>query len=331
MSTPSRTERRDVDGPADIAVEIGTGRVEVRLVEIERAGSTEPGASPAEPPAPHGELRVEVTAQPDGAPGWVQGLAGLVDVLGGLERRLGLDLAAVTGPGAHLGENAEERARRAVQAVEIELTDGRLAVRGPRETVLRAVPLAVTVHAPSGSRMSVQAGAAPVEVTGRAGEAEITTTGGVTVAELSARSAIRSGAGDVAVGRVAGVLRVRGGAGEVTLGEVSAATEVRTGIGSVTITRLAADLAVRAGSGDICVRDASSGDLDLSTGAGSVRVGVHSGVDASVDLRSATGSASSDLPVSGTRPEPEGHSVVPLRIRGRSAAGSTRVQSAAPA
>ena len=92
--------------------------------------------------------------------------------------------------------------------------------------------------------------------------------------------------------------------------------------------RFAADLAVRAGSGDVTVRDASAGDLDLSTGAGSVRVGVHSGVDASVDLRSAAGSASSDLPVSRDRPESAGTPAAPLRIRGRAAAGDTRVSTA---
>ena len=99
------------------------------------------------------------------------------------------------------------------------------------------------------------------------------------------------------------MLRVKGGAGDVTLHEVAAPVEVVTGSGSVTADRVAADLVVRCGSGDITVRDASAGNVDLTTGAGSVRVGVHAGVDASVDLRSAAGSASSDLPVTSTRPE----------------------------
>lgn len=311
MSAPSRTERHDVEGPADVRVEIDTGRVGVRLQEDA------------------GELRVDVSADPEGAPGWVRGLAGLVDAAGGLERRFGFDLGAVAGLGARPGEDPEERARRAVDAVEITLTDGRLSVRGPREVVLRAVPLAVTVHAPVGSGVTVRAGAAPVEVTGRPGELEIGTTGTVSVEEVAVRGAIRCGAGDVSVGRVAGVLRVKGGAGDVTLDEVAASTEVVTGSGSIAVARVAADLAVRAGSGDVTVRDASAGDLDLSTGAGSVRVGVHSGVDASVDLRSAAGSASSDLPVSRTRPEGTAETVVPLRIRGRAAAGSARVSTAA--
>jgi hypothetical protein len=343
MSAPSRTEHHDVEGPVDLLVEIDTGRVDVRLRPDTAAPTWEAASattSEATTPGPDGgeatatrEVRVEVTADPDEAPGWVRGLAGLMDAAGGLERRFGFDLGAMTGLGANPGEDPEERARRAVEGVEITLADGRLSVRGPREVMLRAVTLAVTVHAPAGCGVAVHAGAAPVDVTGRPGEVEIRTTGTVAVEEIAARGAIRCGAGDVSVRRVAGVLRVKGGAGDVTLGDVGASTEVVTGSGSVAVARVAADLSVRAGSGDVTVRDASAGDLELSTGAGSVRVGVHPGVEASVDLRSAAGSASSDLPVSRTRPETgtDATAGAPLRIRGRAAAGSARVQSAAPA
>jgi hypothetical protein len=326
MSAPTRQERFDVEGPVDLGVEIDAGRVDVVL---EPASESPAVGTPA--------VRVEVTADLDGAPGWVRGLAGLVDAAGGLEQRFGFDLGAVAGLGIRSGESLEERARRAVEAVEITLVDGRLSVRGPREVALRTVPLAVSVHAPAGSGVAVRAGAAPVEVTGRPGTVEVSTTGGVTLEEVTTRSRVRCGAGDVSVGRVAGLLRVKGGAGDVTLSDVTAPAEVVTGSGSVTGVRVAADFTVRCGSGDVTVRDATAGDLDLTTGAGSVRVGVHAGVDASVDLRAAAGSASSDLPVSSTRPEGGGGAttsssgIPPLRIRGRAAAGSARVQSAAPA
>jgi putative adhesin len=318
MSATSRQEHFDVRGPVDAVVEIDAGRVDVRLAPATAEGSP--------------EVRVEVTADLEGAPGWVRGLAGLVEAAGGLERRFGFDLGAIPGLGVRPGEDPEERAARAVAAVEITLEDGRLVVHGPREVVLRAVPLHVTVHAPADGGVTVHAGAAPVDVTGRPGPVDIGTTGGVTVEEVVARSSVRCGAGDVAIRRVAGVLRVKGGAGDVTLAEVAAPVEVITGSGSVTADRVAADLVVRCGSGDVTVRDASAGNVDLTTGAGSVRVGVHAGVDASVDLRSAAGSASSDLPVTSTRPESTpGTAAAPLRIRGRAAAGSARVQSAAPA
>jgi putative adhesin len=316
MSAPSRQERFDVAGPVDARVDIDAGRVDVRL-------------RPTGPETPS-EVRVEVTADLEGAPGWIRGLAGLVDAAGGLEQRLGFDLGSIPGLGVRPGEDSEDRAERAVAAVEITLSDGRLVVHGPREVALRTVPLHVRVDAPADGAVTVHAGAAPVELTGWPGPVEIGTTGRVTVEEVAARSSVRCGAGDVSVGRVAGVLRVKGGAGDVTLHDVSAAVEVTTGSGSVTADRVAADLVVRCGSGDVTVRDASAGDVDLTTGAGSVRVGVHAGVDASVDLRSAAGSATSDLPVTRTRPEGT-TAAAPLRIRGRAAAGSTRVQSATPA
>jgi hypothetical protein len=341
MSTPSRTERFTVSGPTGTLVEIDAGRVAVHL-EPAPSPAAEPGTTasgtPASGAAASGtpasgttELRVEVAADPEGAPGWVRGLAGLVDAAGGLEQRFGLDLGSIAGLGVRSGEDPEDRAARAVAAVEIALEDGRLVVRGPREVALRTVPLAVTVHAPAGGDVAVRAGAAPVDVTGRPGELDVRTTGRVDVEETAARSSVRCGAGDVSIRRVGAVLRVKGGAGDVTLGGVTSPTEVVTGSGSVSVDRLAADLTVRCGSGNVTVRDATSGDVDLTTGAGSVRVGVHSGVDASVDLRSAAGSASSDLPVSSTRPEAGAGTAAPLRIRGRAAAGSARVQSAAPA
>jgi hypothetical protein len=348
MSAPSRDERFDVGGPVDTLVEIDAGRVDVRLRPATPAsaagaggatgtpGSGGDAAPPTDGPGSAGgtsEVRVEVTADLDAAPGWVRGLAGLVEAAGGLERRLGFDLGAIPGLGARSGEDSEERAARAVAAVEITLEDGRLVVHGPREVVLRAVPLHVTVHAPADGAVTVHAGAAPVEVAGRPGPVEIGTTGGVTVEEVVARSSVRCGAGDVSVGRVAGVLRVKGGAGGVTLHEVTAPVEVVTGSGSVTADLVAADLVVRCGSGNVTVRDASAGNVDLTTGAGAVRVGVHAGVEASVDLRSAAGSASSDLPVTSTRPEGTSATTTaaPLRIRGRASAGSARVQSATPA
>ncbi|NMO89919.1 DUF4097 family beta strand repeat-containing protein [Actinomycetospora sp. TBRC 11914] len=329
MSATSREERFDVAGPVEAVIEIDAGRIDVRLATPPAGDGTEQEPAPG---VGTPEVRVEVTADLEGAPGWVRGLAGLVDAAGGLERRFGVDLGSVvSGLGARPGEDPEERAARAVAAVEIGVADGRLTVHGPREVVLRTVPLHVTVHAPADSGLRVRAGAAPVELTGRPAEVDVRTTGGVTVDEVVVRGAVRCGAGDVSVRRVAGVLRVRGGAGDVTLDDVAAPVEVVTGSGSVTADRVAADLTVRCGSGNVTVRDATSGDLDLTTGAGAVRVGVHAGVDAAVDLRSAAGSASSDLPVSSTRPEPAGGTAAgapPLRIRGRSAAGTARVQSA---
>ena len=80
----------------------------------------------------------------------------------------------------------------------------------------------------------------------------------------------------------------------------------------------------RAGSGDLTVADASTGQIELQTGSGSIRVGVHAGSSAEVDLSSATGAARSELTLSDDRPEGE----TKLRIRGRTASGSATVSAA---
>ncbi|MEJ2867904.1 DUF4097 family beta strand repeat-containing protein [Actinomycetospora sp. OC33-EN08] len=311
MSAPEemrRSERFPTTGPAELVVEIDAGRVDVRLDATAGADT----------------VSVEVAADAEGAPGWVRGLAGLVDAASGLEARFGVDLGSLAGLGVRRDESPEERAARAVAETTIAWEAGALRVRSPQEVALRTVPLAVVVHAPEGSAVTVRAGAAPVDVAGRPGTVEVATTGSVSLDRTAERSRIRCGAGDVTVGRVEGPLRVKGGAGDVFLDGVTAGVEVVTGSGSVTAGRVAADLAVRCGSGNVTVRDASAGDLDLSTGAGTIQVGVHAGVDASVDLRSAAGRSTSDLPVSATRSEHDRSSGT-VRIRGRAAAGDTRV------
>jgi hypothetical protein len=89
-----------------------------------------------------------------------------------------------------------------------------------------------------------------------------------------------------------------------------------------------ADLAVRAAAGDVEVADAVTGDLEIGTGVGSLRIGVHPGVDAQVTLHATVGRVRSELPVRAERPEhPDGG---PLRVRARTGAGDVTVTTARP-
>ena len=137
--------------------------------------------------------------------------------------------------------------------------------------------------------------------------------------------------------RVSGVLDQHGEAtiagltGEVevisienTAGARNGAATVQTGSGDVRLGAVTYDMSARTGSGDLTVVDASAGGLELTTGSGQLRVGIHPGVRAELDVSSGSGHARSDLPVGG--PPAEGD--VPLRVRARTGSGDALVTAA---
>lgn len=300
----------DGTGPATIDLALDAGAVRVHLT-----GDADDGTD---------TVRARVEADPDAGAGWLRGLSGLLGLLGGV--------GGLGGPaGADGPRSGEERAAAAVAATTLEWDADarRLVVRGPRELALRGVPLAVTVRAPVDSVLRVRAGAARVGVEGRAGEVTVHGTGEVVLDEVGGRTDLRCGAGEVRVGRLAGPLRMTGGAGGVHLDHVLAPAEITTGAGRVRLGEVRADVAVRAAAGDVDVADAVAGDLEIGTGVGSLRIGVHPGVDARVTLRASVGRVRSDLPVRSDRPEHPGGGP-PLRVRARTGAGDVTVTTARP-
>jgi hypothetical protein len=81
---------------------------------------------------------------------------------------------------------------------------------------------------------------------------------------------------------------------------------------------------VRTGSGDLTVADAASGEIQLATGSGNIRVGIRQGTLARIDLVSTSGNARSDFDVS---PEPLGEAS--LTVTGRTGSGTALVTAAA--
>ncbi|MGQ0572696.1 MAG: DUF4097 family beta strand repeat-containing protein [Pseudonocardia sp.] len=274
-----RQQAWTVDGPGELELAIDVGRVRVELTE---------GAA---------EVRVEVRHDPAAGSGWTQGISGLISWLG------------TAGPFDIGHRDPATLAADAVAAAEISWSDAarRLVVRNSQELPLRVVPLAVTVWAPAGTRLSVRTGAGDVTVTGSAGESDV-----------------RTGSGDVTLGAVGGSARVRTGSGGVTVGAATGTADIKAGSGDVRIGEIDGDLRVRSGSGDVAVTDARAGSLELATGSGELRIAVHAGVAAELDLSSGSGRARSELDVARTAPE---HAPV-LRVRGRTGSGDVLVTRA---
>jgi hypothetical protein len=293
-----RRESWPVKGPAELEVGIDVGRITVRLDSE---------------PCP--EVTVEVRHDPTVGGGWAQGLTGLVTWLG-------------NAAGAPQGDPAQ-LAADAVAAAEISWSEParRLVVRSSQELSLRVVPLEVTITAPQGSRIAARTGAGDVTVAGTAGWAAVRTgAGSATLEAVDGDADVTTGSGDVGVGPVSGRARVRTGSGAIRLADLGGATDIRAGSGDVDLGVVSSDLGARTGSGSLRIADARSGRYELTTGSGDLRVGVHPGVTAEVDLSSGSGSARSDLEVAGSAPA--GGAVV--HVRGRTGSGDVVVTRAVP-
>jgi hypothetical protein len=292
-------------GPIDIKVELDGGRLDIAL------GSGAMGAGDTAVDAA-GKVTVQVRADPTSQTTWNVGVTSLLSWLGG---RTGA---------APLGELAAEAVRQTV----IDFTGQRLTVRSPREFPLRTVPLIIGVSAPAGSSITARGGSADITVTGVAAQLDAATgSGEIRAQQCTGAADVRTGSGDVRLGTVSGRLRVRTGSGQVDVSSVEGtenASTVHTGSGDVRLGAVKHDMSARTGSGDLTVVDACAGGLELMTGSGQLRIGIHQGVVAELDVSSGSGQARSDLPVSG--PPAEGN--VALRVRARTGSGDALVTAA---
>jgi hypothetical protein len=288
---PSRRENFPAGGPLDIDVSITSGRVTVQLVDEPLAG-------------------IEIVHEPGSENPLLQSLSSIMEWV---SDRFGDPMAA----------NAE-LAKAAVEESRISLTGRRLVVSGPKGR-LRMVPLAVTVRAPSGSQVSVHSDSADVTVTGSAGRCNVETgSGEIAVDRADGYASISAGSGALRLGPMLGGLKARSGSGEIEVSSVGGPTTVSTGSGDVWFGAVQDNVTAKTGSGDLTVADAASGDIDLTTGSGEIRVGVRSGTTALIDLVSRSGQARSELDVQ----EPPRAGAPKIRLRGRTSSGNAVVTEA---
>ena len=311
-----RSEQWNCDRAAVLELSLQRGRIEITL-----------GEEPA--------VQVRVRPDPEQPSGWGEGLSRLLggdlardlrDLGLGLGRGLGANLGVDLG--RDLGANLDlgrDLAAEAVAACQIDWVDGQLVVRSSDDPVLRSIPLVVTVRAPAGSMPRLRIGAARVEVSGRAGNTSVRVgSGEITVDAVDGDVELVTGSGSVRLGPVHGRPRAAAGSGTRPVTEGGGTTEIRTGSGDVHLSGVRADVFARTGSGDLMIDDAESGRLELSTGSGDMRVGVHAGVAAELDLSSGSGHTRSELEVDRTAP-PTSPALV---VRGRTGSGDVVITRA---
>ncbi|HEX4223761.1 MAG TPA: DUF4097 family beta strand repeat-containing protein [Pseudonocardiaceae bacterium] len=288
---PSRRENFAAGGPLDIEVAITSGRVTVNLVDEQLAG-------------------VEIVHEPGTDSPFMQGLSNIMDWV---SDQFGDQRAA-----------NEELAKAAVEESRIDLLGQRLVVTGPKQR-LRMVSLAVTVRAPSGSNVTIRSGSADVTVTGAAGRCTVETgSGEIAIDRADGYASVAAGSGALRLGPMLGGLKARSGSGEIEVSSVGGPATVSTGSGDVWFGAVQDNVSAKTGTGDLTIADAASGDIDLTTGSGEIRVGVRAGTTAMIDLVSRSGQARSELDVR-ERPRPDAPKI---RLRARTSSGNVVVTPA---
>jgi DUF4097 and DUF4098 domain-containing protein YvlB len=217
---------------------------------------------------------------------------------------------------------AHEPSVRAAAQAEIRLAGGHLRVDVPEQNRLfRRAQVLVRLALPTGSDLSVKAGAADVTVAGGLRALAVKNGAGAVTVDSAESVAVKSGQTDVRVER-AGAVAVTTGQGSLRAGRVGEAT-FKTGLGEVELGRTDGQVSVKGGAVQLRIEAAGAGAVLFDTGAGSATVGVVPGTTVAVDLMSAAGDVRCDVPLDGTGGGGDGEPT--LRLRLRTGAGDLRV------
>lgn len=295
-----RDERFQVPGKLDIEVSISTGSVALHLAEPRNEDGS-------------GEATVELRHDPSAGAPWTDGMNAMLSWVGEhFAEQFGTDLRA--SPADAIGQTR------------VEQVGGSLVVSSPSAMPARNVPLAVTVHAPTGSQLNIRTSTGDVTVTGDAGQREVSTgSGGITIERAAPESKLRTGSGSVKLGAAPDGLNVRTGSGDTEIRALGGSAGVVTGSGAVWLGETTGEVLARTGSGNIAVADARSGTVELSTGSGDLRIGIGSGVLCELDVSSGSGRALSELDVADEAPEQQAE----LTVHARTGTGNAIVRRSA--
>lgn len=227
-----------------------------------------------------------------------------------------------------------DRDVRAAAETRIELTDGRLLVKAPRQQVLglfgKSGSIDVDILLPAGSHLRGEAAVASFHGTGRLGECRIknstgdihlestgpldaSTPSGVIVVRSVTGNATLNGSGEVRVDRIAGSAVLKNTNGDSRIGEVTGDLRARAANGDILIGLAGADVTASSANGDVRIGEVTTGTVSIKTSNGELEVGVPAGTAAYLDLHTSFGNLHNRLDAT-AEPGP-GEQTVEIRAR----------------
>lgn len=156
----------------------------------------------------------------------------------------------------------------------------------------------VTITAPTGSNIRVQAQSSNLTVVGTAGLVDVrTASGDINLDRTGAKTRVQSASGDIDITRASGHADVRTASGQVRTGPIGGDALVHTTSGDVRLGAVSGNISARSVSGDVHIADAISGQAEINAVSGDVEIGVHAGSVASVNLTTVSGRTDTDFEV----------------------------------
>jgi DUF4097 and DUF4098 domain-containing protein YvlB len=237
-------------------------------------------------------------------------------------------------------EPLDDAAAEMLDAVRVELRGGgrpRLVVdvpekRKPRLTIehgersfgffSRTPSFAVRITAPHGADASVRTKSAELASRGRLGALDVkSASGDVEVREVDGRTVIQTASGDVELGRSGGALELNTVSGDARVGHAENEARLNTVSGDVDVRRVDGLVELNTVSGDQRIVATGGGSISTQSVSGDVDIGIVTGVDVWLDVRSMSGDTTSDLEAS-DGPPGDGRSI---ELRANTVSGDVRI------
>jgi hypothetical protein len=194
-----------------------------------------------------------------------------------------------------------------------------LRLRGEPEILMR-------ISAPHGARLHAATLSADVRADGRLAGADLkTASGDVSLPDVDGPVKVKTQSGDLSAGAVAGALDVHTMSGDVSTGDVGGNASLKTMSGDVALGLAGGSVEVSSMSGDIDVAGVRVGAAELNSMSGDIDVGVVRGTRVFLDVRTLSGDARSDLPVSD---QPESGTGPELTLKASTKSGDVRIRRA---
>ena len=189
----------------------------------------------------------------------------------------------------------------------------------------RNVSISYDIQVPQDVRLHSRTGSGHIRIASINGPVDASTgSGGIDVREVAADARLQTGSGSIAINNVAGTVRARTGSGSIGGDKIGGASTINTagkfqgkampltsggtasgrayldfetGSGDIRLQNIAGELKAHTGSGSIEAEGQQTGDWDINTGSGGIRVRLPDSSKFTLMARTSSGSISTDFPL----------------------------------
>lgn len=200
--------------------------------------------------------------------------------------------------------------------------------RSNDSTLLRNVSISYDVQVPAATNLRAHSGSGHIRVAGVTGPVEATTgSGGIDASQIASDIRLQTGSGGISLDHVSGQVRAHTGSGGIRGTDIGGYSSVNTaakfqgkalplassgskgpgagnpyldfetGSGGIHLDNVAGELRARAGSGTIEIAGQQTGDWEMTSGSGGIRVRLPENAKFNLSARTSSGTVNSDFPI----------------------------------